>query len=57
MKNWRTKAARQQNHREMMMKFIEFLNQYYPAWQQHMDIDDPRYADLLAAFKAGWQAA
>jgi hypothetical protein len=49
------KAFRYADHHKMMEAFAEFLDDHWPLWRQHHG--DVRYHDLLAAFKAGWQAA
>lgn len=50
-----TKEARKSAHGQMMAAFQLFLDKHWPLWRQHEN--EVRYNDLLAAFKAGWEAA
>jgi hypothetical protein len=49
------KSERAANRHLMMGAFIEFLDVHWPLWRQYET--EQRYADLKAAFAAGWKAA
>jgi hypothetical protein len=49
-----TKEARRGQHHLMMAAFVAFLDEHWPLWRQHEG--ERKYTDMLAAFKAGWQA-